>query len=174
MEITINKFKLRDAMFGTCDYDLQTDHATDQLTRTCNNPVHTDLKDALQALAVHCILIDELVDVTKVKGSLENYNPALLQYVTVKGFTLGGDDGEGITISFERKLSTGRVINLNTPFTKFGDESIKYKFDDDLQLAVEDLVGEIKEYLAGTKLGDGAQLAMAMADGEEDESNPHL
>ncbi len=171
MEISIKKLKLRDGMFPTIEYDEVHGSATDEVTKVCNNPAHDDLKDKLQALSVHCVLITELVDITKVKGDIETFTPPLLNFITVKGLTIGGDSEEGITISFERKLSTGRVLNLNTPFTKFNDDQIKYKFDDDLQLCVEDLKKEVELYLGG-KFGEGAQLEMAFEGA--DETNPHL
>jgi hypothetical protein len=173
MQINILKVKLRDGMFATLEYEeVHEDNVKDQGGKTCNHPIHEDFKGRMQALGVHCILIDELVDIKKIKGDLEDYRPEILDCITVKGLSISTDDGQGVTISFERKLSTGKVINLNTPFTKFYDEACPYKFNTDLELSVNALLDEAKEYLAGNKFGV-KQLTMDFpAKGGEDISNP--
>lgn len=162
----IKKVKFRDRMFATVEYRETAGATNDDVVRVCNNPVNDDFKTSLQALGVHCILICELVDPVKVKGELEIYHPSILQFITVKGVSWGGDEGSGITVSFERKLSTGRVLNLNTPFTKFGDEVIVYKFDSELQESVEELERQIELYLDG-HYGEGAQIAADMPEAGE-------
>lgn len=157
--MVIKKMKFRDGMFATVEYREEAGYTNDDMTRVCNNPVTEEFKETLQVLGIHCILICELVDVEKVKGDLANYHPKMLEFVTVKGISWGGDDGEGVTLSFERKLSTGRVLNLNTPFTKFNDEQIVYKFDEELQEAIAAVEEKIEAYLGG-EYGEGAQLGM--------------
>lgn len=161
----VKKVKVRDDMFADVDYSEKVGTTNDQFGRVCNNPMHDDFKEAVQKLGIHAILITELVDPTKVKGEIEDYHPAILKFVKIKGISWGGDAGDGITISFERKLSTGRVINMNTPFTKFNDEAIVYKFDTELQEACETIISEVEEYLEG-KFGEGAQTEMEMPQGE--------
>lgn len=169
----IKKLKLRDSMFATLAYDLvHDDNIRDPMTKEGNHPVHDDFKNKLQALAVHCIFILELVDVAKVKGDLENFKHPLLEKITVKSISLGENEGEGVSISFDRKLSTGKVAPMNTPYTKFYDETAQYKFNTDLELAVNDLLHEADEYLQGTKYGV-VQLEMDFPEGSvEDQSSP--
>lgn len=175
MSIIFKKIKLRDKMFASVEYDeVHTgDSVRDSCTKECNHPVHDDFKNHMQALAAHCVLITELVDVTKVKGDLENYHPALLDHITVKSISLGSTEGEGVTISFERKLSNGKVVNMNTPYTKYYDEATPYKFNTDLELAVNDLLKEAEEYLAGNKYGvKQATMDFDKGEGSPDETNP--
>lgn len=170
MTIQLKKVKLRDGMFATVEYDKAHDSATDQIVQVCNNPVHEDFKDRLQDLAVHAALICELIDVSKVKGGIEQFNHPILPHIKVKGVSVNHDDSSGVTISFERKLSTGRVLNLNTPFTKFNDDQVKYRFDSELQAAVGFLEEEVIEYLDG-KFGEGAQMEMEFQGDDEDQDH---
>ena len=164
MEIQVKKVKLRDAMFANVEFDEVHESATDQVTKVCNNPVHADFKEKMAHLGVHAILICELVDITKLKlKDLDDYHPPLLEYITIHGVTI--KEGEGVTISFERKLSTGKVINLNTPYTKYYEDN-GYKYGDDLQIAIDELVKEVEAYLEG-KFGEGAQLSMEFENNED-------
>jgi len=167
----IKKVKLRDGMFANVEYSEVHGNASDQFGRTCNNPVHDDFKSKLQGLSVHAVLITELVDPSKVKGDIDNFHNPILEKITVKSISLGGEEGEGVTISFERKLSTGKVINVNTPFTKYYEDSKGYRFGDDLQLSVNDFIQEVEAYLKGEKYGEGTQLSLDL-DGNSDSESP--
>ena len=69
----IKKVKLRDGMFANVEYSQPLGEANDQYARTCNNPVHEDFKTKMAELAIHTVLITELVDPAKVKGDLSSY-----------------------------------------------------------------------------------------------------
>jgi hypothetical protein len=166
----IKKVKLRDGMFAYVEYSQTAGEANDQFQRTCNNPVHNDFKEKLQHLAVHAALITELIDPSKVKGDVEKFQHPILEKIIVKSISLGGDEGEGLTISFERKLSTGKILNLNTPFTKYYEDTRGYRFGDDLQLAVNDFIEEVEAYLKGDKYGEGTQLSLGLNDNNSDDS----
>lgn len=70
----------------------------------------------------------------------------------VRSFTIGGDgDHEGVTISGFKKLRGSKVLNLNTPFTKFNPdfEFSGYEYLFELRRAVNNCVDEITEYIKG-------------------------
>lgn len=161
----IKKVKLRDGMFANIEYSFDTGTTVDQITRVCNNPVHPDFKVRMQALAVHAVLITELADPVKVKD-LDEFHSPLLDKVSVKGISIGGESEEGVTITFELKLSTGRVININTPFTKYYEENNGYRFGSDLQIHVDEFLTEVEAYLNG-KYGEGTQLQIEFDENEE-------
>lgn len=151
MELEFRKVTLRDYMFLNLEFDEVDFEATDHVKKVCNKPIHDDLKAVIKSFDRHCVLINELVDMKKVKGDIGQWDDSILENITVKSITL---NDEAAAISFDRKLSTGKVIPQSTPSTKFFDDAAtKYKYQSELQELVQKLIDEVEEYLAGTKLG---------------------
>lgn len=109
---------------------------------------HVDMKEALNALNVHLMLITEQAK-TKTANTLDS--------IVVTGFVIGGDDEEtkGVTLIGRRTLKGNRVLNLVSPFIKFTDED--YADITDLAVAVSEAEAEAKEYLKG-KITPDAQM----------------
>lgn len=57
----------------------------------------------------------------------------------------------GVTVTGKRFLKSSKVLNLNTPFTKFNDENEQYDFQFELEQAVEQCDFEVREYLFNKK-----------------------
>ena len=104
-----------------------------EVGKKCNYLAHIDLITAFGQLDHH------LQSVCEMGGSSEDFH--------VSGFTLGGEDGEGVVLIGSIKLSTGKVLNLVTPFIEFYDGD--YAAADDLFTDIEVLTAEVKEYLNG-------------------------
>lgn len=108
--------------------------ATSELGKKCDWLATNDMLDALKALVPH------LVHLCEQDGSSDDYE--------ITGFVIGGgDEGEGVTLIGNKKLSTGKVLNLNAPFAEFfGDE---YPYAGELYEAIEKCIQEAEEYLNG-------------------------
>ncbi|HWB62137.1 MAG TPA: hypothetical protein VG603_01410 [Chitinophagales bacterium] len=136
-------------------------------------PPHEDLLNAFKPLDRHLALICEQAeekrldykvsigkkgkekDITGVFEAMDE-SPAFTS-ITATGFSIGGnDEGEGVVLIGQRKLSTGMILNLVSPFTKYEGE---YKSALKLAEDVDMLCGECTLYIEG-KHAPNAQLEM--------------
>jgi hypothetical protein len=118
-------------------------------------PPHPDLTNAIKKLTVHAILLGEFLPVSKIK-SLEDIEEDTLNGFHVSGFTINKDD-EGVTLSAQKQLKSGKMMGFNTPFVVFGDDSENaYKFTKELEIAVAECRDEFEAYLGG-KFKDDSQ-----------------
>jgi hypothetical protein len=133
-------------------------------THEDQTPVHKDLSQSFQNLAIHLAILTGYVSVKQVKN-IETPKEELSEGFHVNGISVKSGDDPGVVISGHRILDNGKAVILNTPFTRFdeGEESA-YKFQDDLQDKIERAEVEINGYLEGEKLGDDPQLALFDAD----------
>lgn len=82
----------------------------------------------------------------------ENENAVLLN-VGVRSFTRGGSgDACGIVLSGYRKLGSGQLLNLNSPFMKWEDPAYHYPGISMLSEAIHDIEKEIVLYLNGKRV----------------------
>jgi len=105
-----------------------------EVVKKCQYLAHIDLINAFEKLHPH------LKDICEIDGATEEFH--------VSGFTLAdGADGDGVVLSGSKKLSTGKVLNLNTPVVEFfgGD----YAASSELDTAIDNCIDEVKEYLNG-------------------------
>lgn len=135
-------------------------------------PVHKDLTQSFQNLAIHLALLTGYVSVKTVKN-IETPKAELTEGFHVNGISVKTGDDPGVVISGHRILENGKAVILNTPFTRFeeGEESA-YKFTDDLVNRIERAELEVNAYVDGSKLGDDPQLAMTFEN--EDETRARL
>jgi len=119
-----------------------------------------EFHDALQALKPHVVVILEMFD------DLEELPEHFMSTITVTGISLGGsDEYAGVTIVAQRKLKSGKVFNMITPFTRFSDEENPDAYPHGFELAslVSAVEANAREYLAG-KHAAGVQLELFAAE----------
>lgn len=127
------------------------EHLPDQTDREvimkCDQLAHDDLVGAFDKLKIHLVKICDLYEGNDLDP--EAFNPEVhLKMFRVTSFSIGGnDDGEGVTLSGQKEFDSGKILNLNTPFTKYNDELDPYAFANDLSLAIQGCVYETEEYL---------------------------
>lgn len=102
------------------------------------NRPHADLKEAFRELDYHAALLCE---------QCEYREDSVVGHIKVSGFTIGGsDEHEGVTIIAQRTLSSGKVLNLIAPFTKWEDD---YKHQSDLYADVAIAMQECIAFING-------------------------
>lgn len=115
------------------------------------NLVTNDLKRAFSMLVPHMAFLCEQKEAEN-KLSLDELPDNIETILDVTGYTVGGDgDSKGVTVTGKRFLKSSKVLNLNTPFTKFNDENEQYDFQFELEQAIEQCDFEIREYLFNKK-----------------------
>lgn len=85
---------------------------------TCrhNGLPHEDFHAAMNALAPHLLVLTEWAD------HPDAIDENLLRKITVTSISFGGsDEHAGVTITGQKKLETGKIFNMNSPFMKFGE-----------------------------------------------------
>jgi len=113
--------------------------------------VHEDLINTFNKLALHMIVIcdmkkSELIN----EENIDEFDMSLISDYQVKGFSLGGDDeNEGASIIGARKFSSGKVLNIVTPFTKFNDGNDPYMFNGDFYNDIDAAIYQVDQYLDG-------------------------
>lgn len=115
------------------------------------NLVTNDLKRAFSMLVPRMAFLCEQKEAEN-RLSLDELPDNIETILEVTGYTVGGDgDSKGVTVTGKRFLKSSKVLNLNTPFTKFNDENEQYDFQFELEQAVEQCDFEVREYLFNKK-----------------------
>ncbi|MDR2917821.1 MAG: hypothetical protein LBV72_00440 [Tannerella sp.] len=127
------------------------------ITKSCQQIVHSDLKYALGLLKPHVVQICEMPEAKHINvadPSDEDLNERLKNYV-VTGYSKGGDgESAGVTIIAQKLLSTGKVLNLTVPFMQFADESGEgYPYGSELEEVIARCDYEVDAYLFEEKWG---------------------
>jgi hypothetical protein len=119
---------------------------------------HQDLKDSFQAMAVHLALLSDFLSPDQIKD-INKYDPKLVEKFTVRGFSVGGNEGEeGVVIMGHKILRNGKALGLNTPFSRFDENpETRYTFMDDLQTCIKDAETEVLLYINGDKVAPDPQ-----------------
>lgn len=135
---------------------------------------HEDLKNAFLYLRVHLAIIADQLDGLKCDLHFleEAEQQDFIDKFTVNSFSIGGTgEHEGFTLSGFKKLSRGRVLNLNTPFTKFEDETEEpYEFALEAKHLIDHCCEEVELYMDGKIAPDAPDLFNSGAtDDEKDE-----
>lgn len=118
-----------------------------------NPPAKTFVK-AMNGLIIHMAAILELIDVSAIKDIKKPTKEIseALAHLCVTGFTYiaPGTDKEGVVISGNSKVSSGKVWGFNTFTIRFNDQSENaYQFMDDLKSAIKLVQDEAVKYLNG-------------------------
>lgn len=149
--IQIKKAKLSK---GGCVEASYIDADGNEITLKGKNKCHNDLKVALSALVPYFTDLTEQKESDKIDWSnLESAeNVDLLRKLDVTGVSIGGDNNNRIiTMSGRRTLITSRVLNLNAPGVEMDSETFEWSHIDDFDLAVQDFIYEVKEYILNRK-----------------------
>lgn len=152
MSIEIKSAKLKDKMFLEYSFEETVDNGSNTVTKKSNLPIHEDLALAFKRVIPHfALLCEQRKDSPEIKKLMNAgvfHEDEITKDFEVTGFTIGGSgDNEGVTLIGKRFLSTGKVLNLNSPFTKWDDE--EYKYINDLSEHIETLRTEVFEYYNG-------------------------
>lgn len=115
------------------------------------NLVTNDLKDAFNSLTAHLAFLCEQKEADG-KECLEDLPKDIDKKLEVTGYTIGGEDeSRGVALIGKRFLKSNKVLNLNSPFTKFDDENEHYQFGFELEQAIQACEYEVNEYLFNKK-----------------------
>jgi hypothetical protein len=154
MNITIKQANIKNSLFLAYKYDQYVKNAKKSASESSDAPIHDDLRNAFSALIPHFAFICEEIKESDCQDRINNPDDELpeehilLKYKT-HGFTISGQgDSEGVTISGTKRLESGKVLSLNTPFLKFEDYN-DYSFMGELREAIDNLKSEVYEYLEG-------------------------
>lgn len=144
MEIKIKKAKLSK---GGCVEASYIDADGNEITLKGKNKCHNDLRVALAAL------VPFFADLTEQKeADLIEWSNLESAENDVTGLSIGGDDNNRIiTLTGKRTLITSRVLNLNAPGVEMESETFEWSHIDDFDLAVQDFIFEVKEYIVNRK-----------------------
>lgn len=164
MRINFKKIKLKDRtpfiefeeITTTGDGSTVVNDCTTQYRELC----HEDFLLAFASLAPHLAIIAEtnLSDAAEHKFTrerLELENDEIdqklignLEQIIVTGVAFGGsDESEGVVIIGQRKLKSGKVLNITSPFIKLDGED--YDYTPELIGCLGSVEKEMYEYMAG-------------------------
>lgn len=181
-EIDIKKAKLIDHKYLEVEYTetLEKDdqYITNEISKKCKHEAHQDLIDAYKKFIPHLALLSEFVDEAYIAdmnwdwGNAQSiYHQEIFYSFDVTSISFGGSgDHEGVTITGRKNLKTGKVLNLNSPFTKFDSEVEEYLHTDKLYSAFVNWDTEVKAYING-KYAPSKQLEL-FTEGEKDTGIP--
>lgn len=150
-DIRIKKAKLSK---GCCIEASYIDADGNEVTLKGKNKCHNDLKVALAALVPYFADLTEQKEADNINwDNLESAeNVDLLRKLDVTGLSIGGDDNNRIiTMTGRRTLITSRILNLNSPGVEMESETFEWEHIDEFDLAVQNLIYEVKEYIVNRK-----------------------
>ncbi|MCW0484093.1 hypothetical protein [Gaoshiqia sediminis] len=125
---------------------------SNEVSKKCSQIVHVDLKNALDRLKIHLVILCEQPEAVLMDNIYDFDLEELSNYV-VTGYSIGGsDESAGVTIIGQKLLKSGQVLNINAPFTKFEDAEA-YEFAGELYGDVQACNWEVSEYLFAEKWG---------------------
>lgn len=134
------------------------------------DPPHPDFVRALAGLDVHAALVGEFVPMINVPD-IFHPDQAIIDKFHVSGVTIigSGTDDEGVIITAQKTLSTGKKMNFNTPLLRINDTGDKaYGHTDALIEQMGKLVGEADLYLGGKIAADPQGVIPGMEEEEKD------
>lgn len=151
----------------------ELDDAGEKITspaQTYSAVVQKEITDGFSRLNLHLAIMAGYVKAGDVED-IAMPDPKLSEGFHVKGFSIGGDEGEGtdgVILSGSKILAGGKSHNFNTPFYRFNEgEASRYAFMDDVVACLTGLEGEIIAYKKGEKRGTPAQSEMDFKAGEK-------
>ncbi len=181
----IKSASLKDAMFCHYKYGrVVAKGITDDVTVKSKVPVHADMHMAFKKFNNHMAVICEEVNPKQIKDidnvilcpedtlpsdfekALKGIDAELYRFIVDSVTIDGTGENEGVTLSGTKKLSTGEYITLTTPKITWESE---YSFINELRIAADDLIHEVREYMDGKQAPKVEQIDMFEAQGEEGE-----
>lgn len=148
--IRIQKAKIKNQQL-TCEFTEQrTDDAPARaFTLTAQELVHPDLLHRFAQLVPHlCLLTEQLTETPTYWPEDEAQPlPAHFEQFTVTGLSIGQG---GVTLVGQRRLTGGKVLNLNSPYVAYDDETNHaYGYAGLLETAVLQALAEVEAALRG-------------------------
>lgn len=145
-----------------------------------SDPPHPDLKNAFKTLNLHAAMIGEFIEPRTIEvTNLDDADENLAADYHVSGFTIVGEDlTEGVILSAQKKLKTGRTMGFNTPIQLFQDPLVDpYPWGDHLKICIDACKSELAEYLDGKftapqESSHKQPVIPGIVDGNEEESKP--
>lgn len=151
MEIKIKKAKLSK---GGCVEATYIDEDGNEITLKGKNKCHNDLRVAFAALVPYFADLTEQKEADGIDwDNLDGADTVeCLRKLDVTGVSIGGDENNRIvTMTGKRTLLTSRVLNLNAPGVEMESETFEWSHIDDFDLALQNLIFEVKEYIVNRK-----------------------
>jgi len=150
--ITIKSGTILNRMFLKYGFEEKKESKNDKGTLNSDSPMHEDCQKAYHNLIPHLILLceQELVNPTIKKAisggvnDLDDEKSYFKDYRVLDFKISGTANSEGVVISGNRYLSTGKYISLSTPFIRWDDED--YKFISEFIEAIEAAREEVYQY----------------------------
>lgn len=122
---------------------------TNELKALFRHEAHGDLFQAYDNLTKHLAAICEIIEPWTLNSEDVEM---LIRDITVTKISLGGeDDYAGVTLVGQKKLSTGKVLNLVAPFTVFDPELSDYMHASRLYKDVQEVIEEVDAYIGGKR-----------------------
>lgn len=150
---TIKKVKLNGGGLEVTfsEYNDANDYTND-IALKCPQIIHKDLQEAIDKLKSHVAIMCEFPEKELIKSYSIDDMASAIDNIIITGFTTGGsDESAGACIIGQRILSSGKVLNVVTPFMQFTDE--EYSYAGELELAIEGCEYEVLQYLDEDKFG---------------------
>lgn len=150
-DIKIKKAKL---VGRNCLEATYFDSEGNEITIKGKNKCHKDLKDAFTRLVPFFTDLTEQKEADNIEWyNLESeHNANLLSKIEVTGVSFGTDlSNPFVTLTGNRTLLSSRVLNLNSPGIEMGSETLDWNHVDELDIALQDLKYEVKEYIINKK-----------------------
>jgi hypothetical protein len=139
--------------------------------KTCEDPVHPDLKRTISAFDVHLAVLTDYITEKQITEK------EVLEKFVITGYSIGGkEDQEGITITGYRKTKRGGTFALNSPFTRFDeDPQTRYLLMEDVMSKIDLAEKEVLAYLFEGKKGIDPQGSLfGYEDLEVEEAVTHM
>lgn len=123
---------------------------TGEYSRKSSQLRTADFNNAMNRLRIHMVCICEQPEASQINGeNVYDFDPDQLMNYEITGYTIGGsDESAGVTITGKKLLENGKVLNLNSPFTKFEDED-DYAHGAVLMGDIEACNAEVEAFLNG-------------------------
>jgi hypothetical protein len=157
--LTVTKAKLKNGLLYA-EFTEQHDEEAGPRTFTMQGTelVHPDLLRYLAHLVPHlCLLTEQLTETPDYWPDDASEFPAHFDTYSVTGFSMGRGQA-GVTLTGQRELQGGKVLNLTSPYTAFEDENATYAYPGQLEVAVLDAIAEVEAALRGKASEAGRQL----------------
>ena len=139
---------------GGCVEASYTDSDGNEISIKGRNKCHQDLRDALNQLVPFFADITEQKEADRIDWynlkSAENADN--LKRIEVTGVSIGGDAvNKVITVTGKRTLSTGRILNLNSPAIELDSDALDWEHIDEFDVAVSGFFYEVEQYIINRK-----------------------
>lgn len=152
----IQKAKIKDTKLEVVYEELFADeNYSNTIEKKCAQIVHADLRQVFDKLKAHLVVVCEMPEADKINFNniYDDYWAGTLDNYMIKGYSHGGsDESAGVTITGQKLLKSGQILNINTPFIKFEDEE-SYEFAGVLYTDIQACDYEVEQYLFHDKWG---------------------